>query len=104
MDLKISSKVEGPEFYYFESHEWKYMDEWGVAWFTDALNELSGAAEKAAKDGKGGLTATLTQQWNDAPVQTQVIYNLSYKDMVKVQKLFVQKYAEIVKISEGKNK
>ena len=59
-------------------------------------------AQKLGSKGTGSLTATLTQQWGDADEDVLVIPDFSYADVAKMQRAFLGKYDEIVKIAEGK--
>ena len=104
MDLKISSKVEGPEFFYAESHEWHNLSDVAVVWFEEALADLGELAQKLGSKGTGSLTATLTQQWGDADEDVLVIPDFSYADVAKVQRAFLGKYEQIVKIAEQRGK
>lgn len=103
--LYISATVEGDQFFYEETHQWKYMnDQRAIQWFTDALIDLNQVAAKAASKGVGSLKATLVQQWDNEEPLVVVYDKFSYADMVKVQKEFLKKYQEIVDISEKRNK
>lgn len=103
--LYISATIEGEDFFYEETHEWRHMnDPRAIDWFNNALIDLNQVAAKAASKGTGSLKATLVQQWdNEDPVVVEYD-NFSYKDMVTVQKEFLRKYKEIVEISEKRNK
>ena len=104
MDLKISSRVEGPEFYYAEAHEWRNLSDVAVKWFEDALADLGELAQKLGSKGTGSLTATLTQQWGEADEDVLVIPDFSYADVAKMQRAFLGTYEQIVKIAEPRGK
>jgi hypothetical protein len=66
--------------------------------------ELGELAQKVGGKGTGSLTATFTQQWGDADEDVLVIPDFSYADVAKVQRAFLGKYEQIVKIAEQRGK
>ena len=102
--LEIRCTVTNPDgFYYRESHEWKNLPDVAIVWFEDTLTGLLALTHDLAKRGKGNHSAEFMQV-RDGEALAAVVTGLSYQDVVKVQRAFAKKEAELLDIADGRGK
>jgi hypothetical protein len=102
--LEIRCTVTNPDgFYYREAHEWANLPDIAIQWFDANLADLMKTAQELASKGKGDHAAEFVQI-RDGEALAAVVTGLSYKDVVKMQRAFARKEAELLDIADGRTK